>query len=92
MYFGQIVEYADASTITTKPLHPYTKALISAVPRVSESKEKRIILKGDVPFPSKPPSGCRFHPRCPIAEQRCSEEKPQLEEKDKKHFVACHLV
>ena len=90
MYLGQIVEYADTTTIINKPLHPYTKALISAVPRAGEIKRKRTILKGDIPSPSNPPSGCRFHPRCPIAVQKCTTEMLQLEEKGKNHFVACH--
>jgi oligopeptide/dipeptide ABC transporter ATP-binding protein len=92
MYLGQIAEYADTVDIINKPLHPYTKALISAIPHAGENKGKRMILKGDVPSPSNPPSGCRFHPRCPIAVQKCPTDMPRLEEKSKNHFVACHLV
>lgn len=92
MYLGQIAEYSDTVDIINKPLHPYTKALISAIPHAGENKGKRMILKGDVPSPSNPPSGCRFHPRCPITVQKCTTDMPRLEEKSKNHFVACHLV
>jgi oligopeptide/dipeptide ABC transporter ATP-binding protein len=92
MYLGQIVEHGNSADIIGKPFHPYTQALISAIPHAGEIKEKRIVLKGDVPSPSNPPSGCRFHPRCPIAVQKCTNELPKLEEKDKNHFAACHLV
>ncbi len=92
MYLGQIVEHADTADIINNPLHPYTKALISAIPHAWKNKGERTVLKGDVPSPSNPPSGCRFHTRCPIGVQKCTTDVPRLEEKDKNHFVACHLV
>jgi len=95
MYLGVIVEVADRSEFYHQPLHPYTKALISAVtipdPLVEE-KRQRIILKGEIPSPIHPPSGCRFHTRCPIAVARCSQEVPEMRELRPGHFVACHLA
>ena len=93
MYLGKIVEMADAKEIIRAPKHPYTQALISAVPEVDpDTKKQRIILPGDVPSPIHPPSGCPFHPRCPIAEARCQTEAPILRECGKNHFAACHLA
>jgi oligopeptide/dipeptide ABC transporter ATP-binding protein len=93
MYLGKVVEMADAKTIIREPQHPYTQALISAIPEVDpESKRQRIILPGDVPSPIHPPGGCPFHPRCPIAEARCRTEVPALREVAKDHFAACHLA
>ena len=93
MYLGKIVEHAGAEEIIRAPQHPYTQALISAVPEIApDSKRRRIILPGDVPSPIHPPGGCPFHPRCPIAEARCSREVPPLRELGKNHFVACHLA
>jgi oligopeptide/dipeptide ABC transporter ATP-binding protein len=92
MYLGKIVEMADAKSIVRAPKHPYTQALISAVPVVDpDSKRQRIILPGDVPSPIHPPAGCPFHPRCPIAEERCRTEIPLLREISG-HQVACHLA
>jgi oligopeptide/dipeptide ABC transporter ATP-binding protein len=93
MYLGQVVELADARAIVRAPRHPYTQALLSAVPVVDPaSKRQRIVLPGDVPSPIDPPSGCPFHPRCPMAEARCRVEKPLLRELALGHFAACHLA
>jgi oligopeptide transport system ATP-binding protein len=95
MYLGVIVELADRKEFYHNPLHPYTKALLSAVsipdPKVEE-KRKRIILKGEIPSPVNPPSGCRFHTRCPIAQAICTETKPDWREITPDHFAACHFV
>jgi len=94
MYLGKIVEAAVGETLYTTPKHPYTGALLSAVPiadpRLAKAK-KRIILEGDVPSPIDPPSGCRFHPRCYVAQDRCSVEEPLLRELGPEHTAACHF-
>jgi oligopeptide/dipeptide ABC transporter ATP-binding protein len=93
MYLGKIVETAEAKSIIREPQHPYTQALISAIPEVDpESKRQRIILPGDVPSPIHPPPGCPFHPRCPIAGARCKAEVPALREISSRHWAACHLA
>jgi len=94
MYLGKVVELAEAKAIIGAPKHPYTQALISAVPVVDpDSKRKRILLPGDVPSPINPPSGCPFHPRCPIAElPRCQAEIPGLREVTPGHWAACHFA
>lgn len=95
MYLGKIVELADAKEIYKEPLHPYSQALISAVPVPDpeiEAKRERIILKGDVPSPINPPKGCRFHTRCPYVEPKCKLEVPPLVEIKPRHFVACIRV
>lgn len=92
MYLGSMAEIADRSSIYSEPLHPYTKALISAIPRPDpRRKNKRIVLQGDVPSPLNPPSGCPFHPRCPEARPECSAVKPALKEVKPGRQVACHL-
>ena len=93
MYLGKIVELAEAKSLIREPQHPYTQALISAVPEVNpESKRQRIVLPGDVPSPIHPPGGCPFHPRCPVAVERCRTDPPPLREIAPGHFAACHLA
>ena len=92
MYLGRIVELADKGALFSKPQHPYTEALLSAVPVPDPTvKSKRIILEGDVPSPINPPKGCHFHTRCPYAYERCYVETPPLKEVMPGHFAACHL-
>lgn len=93
MYLGKIVELGQAETTLSEPLHPYTKALVSNVPIPDpDIVRKRIRLKGEIPTPINPPSGCRLHPRCPYAIEKCRTEEPTLAEVESSHFVACHLV
>jgi oligopeptide transport system ATP-binding protein len=95
MYLGWIVELADRDELYEHPLHPYTRALLSAVPVPDPKKDRarqRIILSGDVPSPINPPSGCRFHPRCPLADQRCSQEVPEWRQVAVDHWAACHKI
>jgi len=93
MYLGRLVEAGDARAVCQSPRHPYTQALISAVPVVDpDSKRRRIILAGDVPSPIHPPGGCPFHPRCPVAEPRCQTEVPAWREIAPGRHVACHLA
>lgn len=92
MYLGNMVEISDKDDLYEEPLHPYTQALISAIPSPDPRiKKERIILKGDVPSPINPPSGCPFHPRCPLAMEECAKTKPVLKEVKPAHQVACHL-
>jgi oligopeptide/dipeptide ABC transporter ATP-binding protein len=92
MYLGKIVEYADKKTLFTNPQHPYTEALLSAVPIPNPKiKREKKILQGDVPSPINPPPGCHFHTRCPYAEERCRIEEPKLKQIAPGHTVACHL-
>lgn len=93
MYLGKMVELTKRDELFSNPLHPYTQALMSAIPIPDPHlKRKRIILKGDVPSPLNPPSGCRFHPRCPIAEEICSQEEPEFHAASSDHWVACWMV
>jgi len=96
MYLGKIVELADSEDIYADTLHPYTKALLSAIPVADlDRKSKRIILEGDVPSPVNPPGGCPFHPRCPQVQDICSRQVPQLTKylrHGREHFASCHFV
>jgi oligopeptide/dipeptide ABC transporter ATP-binding protein len=95
MYLGKIVELADRKTLYDAPRHPYTRALLSAVPIPDpevEATRERVVLGGEVPSPLNPPSGCVFHPRCPIAVERCPREAPALREAAAEHWAACHLA
>jgi peptide/nickel transport system ATP-binding protein/oligopeptide transport system ATP-binding protein len=93
MYLGKVVELADREELFRRPLHPYTQALLSAIPIPDPTlKRERIILKGDVPSPLNPPKGCRFHPRCPWAIDICSQEEPEFKELLPGHFVACWVA
>jgi oligopeptide/dipeptide ABC transporter ATP-binding protein len=92
MYLGRIVELADKRQLFANPQHPYTEALLSAVPVPEPAAvSQRIVLQGDVPSPINPPAGCHFHPRCPYALARCRSEAPLLREVEPGHFAACHL-
>jgi len=92
MYLGHLVELSDSETLYDNPLHPYTKGLISAVPIADPTyKRETITIKGDIPSPSNPPSGCVFHTRCHACMEICKKQKPELKELDQGHYVACHL-
>jgi oligopeptide transport system ATP-binding protein len=92
MYLGRVVEIAPSDALYDNPRHPYTEALLSAVPIPDPRvKRKRIVLRGEVPNPIHPPTGCHFHPRCPLAEERCRMEVPQLRESTPGHWTACHV-
>jgi oligopeptide/dipeptide ABC transporter ATP-binding protein len=91
MYLGKLVEVAETDQLFNRPRHPYTSALISTNPSPNPYNRKdRVVLKGEIPSPANPPSGCRFHTRCPLATDRCKAEVPELQEYTKNHFVACH--
>ncbi len=93
MYLGRIVEMTDCETLYKNPLHPYTQALLSAIPEpIPGKKKKRVILQGDVPNPINPPDGCHFHPRCPYATKRCETESPKKIDVTSTHSVTCHLI
>jgi len=93
MYLGKIMEKGDTEKIVFEPLHPYTKALIQAVPVPNPSiKRSEVVIKGEIPSPVNPPSGCRFHTRCPIAEEVCRKKEPPLTDYGDGHFAGCHLI
>ncbi|MEG1304484.1 MAG: ABC transporter ATP-binding protein, partial [Oscillospiraceae bacterium] len=95
MYLGQLVEYGSKNDIFDNPRHPYTEALLSAAPSFDPTKRKsnnRILLQGDIPSPANPPSGCRFHTRCPFCKDICKSEIPATTEVTPGHFVQCHMV
>lgn len=95
MYLGKIVELAESSELYDNPRHPYTRALLSAIPIPDpevEATRERIVLKGDLPSPINPPTGCQFHTRCPVATDKCKKDAPQLLEVSKGHFAACHYA
>jgi peptide/nickel transport system ATP-binding protein len=94
MYLGHLVELTTSSELYQKPLHPYTQALLSAIPIPDpdvEDNRKRIVLKGELPSPINPPSGCVFNTRCPLTVAACKTQKPEWQEVEENHFVACHL-
>jgi oligopeptide/dipeptide ABC transporter ATP-binding protein len=95
MYLGVFIELSECNELYENPLHPYTQALLSAVPIPDPKKDrirKRIILEGEVPSPVNPPSGCRFHPRCPLAKEACKTVNPEWRQVKPGHWVACHEV
>ena len=93
MYLGSMVEYGAKKDIFDNPLHPYTKALFSAIPNPNpDIKMNRIVLNGDIPSPANPPKGCRFHTRCPYAKDICKQEVPEYKEYEEGHFAACHFI
>ena len=93
MYLGAMMEYGDKKDIFDNPLHPYTKALFSAIPNPNpDVKMNRIVLSGDIPSPTNPPKGCRFHTRCPYATEKCKTVAPEYKEYENGHFAACHML
>lgn len=93
MYLGSMVEQASTQELFRNPLHPYTKALMSAIPIPDPTlKRERIVLQGDIPSPANPPSGCKFHTRCPIASDVCKQKIPEYRDMGNQHYVACHMV
>ena len=92
MYLGRLAEMAETDRLFDEPKHPYTQALLSAIPSLKQRKQKRpVVLSGDVPSPFNPPQGCRFHTRCPMVMDQCREVEPAWQDTGDGHFVACHL-
>jgi peptide/nickel transport system ATP-binding protein len=91
MYLGRIVESAPTEAVFARPNHPYTRALLSEVPRIEARKRRFTAITGEIPSPMNPPTGCHFHPRCPFVMPRCSQETPALREIASGHRSACHL-
>lgn len=92
MYLGSFVEYTTSDILFANPIHPYTRCLLSAMPKSNpKDKKERIILQGDVPSPANPPKGCKFHTRCPYAMEKCKKQIPSIKEIEPEHFVSCHL-
>jgi len=91
MYLGRIFEQAKTEKLFAEPLHPYTKALLEEVPKISKRRINFVPIKGEIPSPINPPAGCHFHPRCPDTITNCKHERPALRKIDTDHFVACHL-
>ncbi|MDH5290937.1 MAG: peptide ABC transporter substrate-binding protein, partial [Acidimicrobiia bacterium] len=96
MYLGRLCEVGDSVTVSTDPRHPYTQALFASalpyLPEEADAGQESVPVLGEVPSALNPPSGCRFHPRCPMAEERCSADEPQLVQVDEAHHAACHLL
>jgi peptide/nickel transport system ATP-binding protein len=93
MYLGKLVEYAETKALFSKPLHPYTESLLSAVPVADPTQQmERIPLQGEIPNPGNPPSGCFFHTRCRFCTEKCIQEAPEYREYEPDHYVACHRV
>ncbi|MFM8899580.1 MAG: ABC transporter ATP-binding protein [Burkholderiales bacterium] len=92
MYLGRVVEAAPAEDVFREPLHPYTQALLAEAPTLEVKKKTYVAIKGEIPSPLHPPSGCHFHPRCPLAMERCKTEEPELKHHDAQRSVACHVV
>jgi oligopeptide/dipeptide ABC transporter ATP-binding protein len=92
MYAGNIVEYSDIRTIVMSPAHPYTSALMGAVPRLDQHVDSLNVIRGQVPNLANTPPGCKFHPRCDLAGEICKNEPPPLEEREAGHWIACHMV
>ncbi|MFY7942589.1 MAG: oligopeptide/dipeptide ABC transporter ATP-binding protein, partial [Burkholderiaceae bacterium] len=92
MYLGRVVESAPADEVFARPLHPYTQALLAEAPTLQVKKKTYITIKGEIPSPLHPPTGCHFHPRCPLAMERCKTEAPVLIHHDAQRSVACHVV
>jgi len=89
MYLGKIVEIGSTREILSNPMHPYTKAVLSAIPSIRRRRVEEIAIKGEIADPTNPPPGCRFHPRCPFKMDICSKQEPVLKEVSKEHYVAC---